>query len=181
MIRRAYNDSKTRWFTNRQYLAESHSSAPFDRVVLCNVLHEIDPDHWVDLFNSTSMIAECLSAAGFVLLIEDYLMPKGEYAHPFGFIVLETEPLQKLFGSRNGAEQIRVYSERDGRIKGHFIPKSLLSNVSADTVREALVFAQRHAKEQIQALRCKPASDFKAGKAHGFWFQQYANVTLALR
>lgn len=71
-------------------------------------------------------------------------------------------------------------SERDGRIKGHFIPKPLLANVSITTIKQALQLAQRNAKEKIEEIRTLKEHDFKAGRAHGFWVQQYANITLAL-
>jgi hypothetical protein len=180
VIEKAYNDPATRWFSDRQQLAQTHSGAPFDRVVLCNVLHEIDPSTWIDEFNSTSVIAQSLKDSGSLLIIEDYLMPKGEYAHPFGFIVLETEPLQKLFCAGAGENQIRVEIAHEGRIKGHFVPKRLLKNVTTESIREALKLAQRHAKEQISLLRSNRRDDFKTGRAHGFWVQQYANTTLAL-
>jgi len=62
----------------------------------------------------------------------------------------------------------------------HVIPRHLLANVSHDTVRECLQIAQRNAKEQIEAIRAENNPDFKSGRAHGFWVQQYANTTLAL-
>jgi AAA domain, putative AbiEii toxin, Type IV TA system/Methyltransferase domain len=180
IIKQAYKPGENRWFSDRQQLVQSHPNAPFDRVVLCNVLHEINPLDWVKLFDDTSVIANSLKGTGLLLIIEDYLMPKGEYAHPFGFIVLDTEPLQKLFCSGTGADQITVQTAREGRIKGHFIPKHLLSNVKPQTVREALLFAQRNAREKIEALRSSSEANFKTGRAHGFWVQQYANTTLAL-
>lgn len=180
VIERTYNDASNRWFTDRQQLAEHHSGTKFDRIVLCNVLHEIEPSQWVDLFNQTSIVNQHLNDRSELLIIEDYLMPKGEYAHPFGFIVLDTESLQRLFGAGDGDDRIRVDIERKGRIKGHFVPKHLLANVNAETVRESLQIAQRNAKEKIRELRAAGDSDFKAGRAHGFWVQQYANTTLAL-
>lgn len=180
VIEKTYGTSTNRWFCNRQQLAQHYPAGQFDRVLMCNVLHEIDPTHWVDTFNATSLVSECLGEAGKLLIIEDYLMPKGEYAHPFGFIVLDTEALQKLFGAGSGPNMIEVNEERDGRIKGHLIPRQLFANVTPDTVRTALGFAQRNAKEKTVELRNRGARDFRSGRAHGFWVQQYANTTLAL-
>ena len=167
-----------RWYGQRQALFSQHNANSFDIAVLCNVLHEIHPDTWVSIFNATSILSEAISDDGHVLIIEDYLMPKGEYAHPFGFIVLDSQPLQKLFGC--SASDIVVRSERDGRVKGHYIPKRLLQNVTDDTVSDALAFAQRHAEEEVTRIRASGESSFKIGRAHGFWVQQYANTTLAL-
>jgi predicted ATPase len=180
VIKKAYQDTTNRWFCDRQSLAQQHHGKPFDRIVLCNVLHEINPKDWSSLFDDTSVINQNLADSGELLIIEDYLMPKGEYAHPFGFIVLDTESLQALFASAIGDKEIRVETEQNERVKGHFVPKKLLANVTRDTIDKALELAQRHAKEQIKKLRSNNAHDFKSGREHGFWVQQYANTMLAL-
>jgi hypothetical protein len=179
IIEKVYPDIEKRWFCERSTLTESYSSNSFDRILLCNVLHEVDPRKWSGLFNNTSIINQNLSDSGKLLIIEDYLMPKGEYAHPFGFIVLDTEPLRALFSSN---EEIEVKTEQNGRIRGHFIPKKLLANVTQHTITKALQLAQRIAKEKIEQLRNPDNNDrdFKSGREHGFWVQQYANTTLAL-
>jgi ABC-type cobalamin/Fe3+-siderophores transport system ATPase subunit/SAM-dependent methyltransferase len=180
VISKIHKDNKNRWFKDRQKLAEYHSSQTFDRIMLCNVFHEIDPTKWLSLFNETSIINQNLKESGELLIIEDYLMPQGEYAHQFGFIVLDTESLQKLFVASDGKDKIRIKSERDGRIKGHFMPKPLLANVTAITIKQALQLAQQNAKEKIEEIRTLKEHDFKSGRAHGFWIQQYVNTTLAL-
>jgi len=177
-IATAFGEDDQRWFNQRQALFAKHDTNSFDLVVMCNVLHEIPPDSWASVFNSTSIITEALSTEGHLVIIEDYLMPKGEYAHPLGFIVLDSQPLQKLFACTSS--DITVVSERNGRIKAHYIPKPLLSNVTEETVKEALLFAQRHAEERVRTIRAEGKSTFKAGRAHGFWVQQYANTSLAL-
>ena len=93
---------------------------------------------------------------------------------------MDTEALQKLFGVIKKGPQLRVETERDGLIKSHVIPKQLLCNVSHVTVRESLKLAQRNAREKIEELRAKDNPDFKSGRAHGFWVQQFANASLAL-
>jgi AAA domain, putative AbiEii toxin, Type IV TA system/Methyltransferase domain len=180
VIKKAYQDITNRWFRDRQSLAQQHPGKQFNRIVLCNVLHEINPKEWVSLFDDTSVMNQNLADSGELLIIEDYLMPKGEYAHPFGFIVLDTESLQALFSSANGDQKIKVEIEQNGRVRGHFVPKQLLTNVTQDTIQAALRLAQRHAKEKIKILRSNNAHDFKSGREHGFWVQQYANTTLAL-
>jgi predicted ATPase/cyclopropane fatty-acyl-phospholipid synthase-like methyltransferase len=180
VISKIYSNDKNRWFNDRQKFAKDYPGQQFDRIVLCNVFHEIDPTEWLKIFNETSIINQNLKESGELLIIEDYLMPQGEYAHQFGFIVLDTESLQKLFGAGDGKDKIRIQSERNDRIKGHFIPKPLLANVSAITIKQALQLAQQNAKEKIEKIRTLKEHDFKSGRAHGFWVQQYANTTLAL-
>jgi hypothetical protein len=43
-----------------------------------------------------------------------------------------------------------------------------------------LQLAQQNAKEKTEEIRTLKEHDFKSGRAHGFWVQQYANTTLAL-
>jgi predicted ATPase len=181
VIKKAYQDSTSHWFSDRQLLAQRHPGKSFDRILLCNVLHEINPKEWHSLFDEVSIINQNLADSGELLIIEDYLMPKGEYAHPFGFIVLDTEALQALFASGSGDEGIKVEDGQNSRVRGHFIPKKLLANVTQDTIKAALKLAKRNAKEKIEKLR-NPNNDrdFKSGREHGFWVQQYANTTLAI-
>ena len=180
VINSAYGSAAGRWYCDRNNLMQHHPAGQFRCVLLCNVLHEIPPNLWVDTFNDASIINQSLAEDGRLVIIEDYLMPKGEYAHPFGFVVLDTEALQKLFLAGVDGDAITVREERDGRIKGHVVPRHLLGNVTHDTVRESLQIAQRNAKEQIETLRANNNPDFKSGRAHGFWVQQYANTSLAL-
>jgi hypothetical protein len=56
----------------------------------------------------------------------------------------------------------------------------LLANISVSTIKNALLLAQPNAKEKIEKIRSDENHDFKSGRAHGFWVQQYANMTLAL-
>jgi ABC-type cobalamin/Fe3+-siderophores transport system ATPase subunit/SAM-dependent methyltransferase len=180
VISKIYKDNKNRWFNNRQELPKDYPRQQFDRVVLCNVLHEIAPKEWIKLFSKDNIISSSLKDSGDLLIIEDYLMPQGEYAHEFGFIVLNTESLKSLFAAGDGKDKIIVEPEREDRIKGHFVPKHLLANVSAITIKNALLLAQSNAKEKIEEIRSGENHDYKAGRAHAFWVQQYANTTLAL-
>ena len=177
-ISTVYGSSEGRWFSDRNLLRQAHVAGSFDKIILANVLHEIEPAKWVSLFDDTSVINQSLSENGNVLFIEDYLMPKGEKAHQVGFIVLDTEAMQKLFKDKTAA--IKVHTSRSGRIKGHVVPKELLKNIETDSIREALEISNRIARERISEIRQMGEPDFKAGRAHGFWVQQFANTALAL-
>jgi energy-coupling factor transporter ATP-binding protein EcfA2/SAM-dependent methyltransferase len=180
VISKIYKDNKNRWFNNSQELPKDYPRQQFDRVILCNVLHEIAPTEWIELFSKDNIISSSLKDSGDLLIIEDYLMPQGEYAHEFGFIVLNTESLKSLFAAGDEKDKIIVEPEREDRIKGHFVPKHLLANISAITIKNALLLAQSNAKEKIEEIRSGENHDYKAGRKHAFWVQQYANTTLAL-
>jgi energy-coupling factor transporter ATP-binding protein EcfA2/cyclopropane fatty-acyl-phospholipid synthase-like methyltransferase len=180
IIEKVYKNDNNRWFCDKGEFAAKYPGQQFDRVILCNVLHEIAPTNWLDLFSKDNIISSSLKYSGDLLIIEDYLMPQGEYAHEFGFIVLDTESLQSLFDAGDGKDKIRVESERKGRIKGHFIPKHLLANISDSTIKKALQLAQQNAKANIERIRDLNQHTFRSGREHGFWVQQYTNTGMAL-
>lgn len=182
-IDRVYGTHDSRWFNEANALAAVHSPHSFDAVVMCNVLHEIEPRNWVGVFEAAGVLTRSLKENGKLVIVEDYLMPKGEYAHPYGFIVLDTAALQTLFRSGTEADSIQIIntnSERyRDRIRAHVVPVHLLRNVNGDTIKAALDFAIRNAEDQISRLRQRTANDYRSGQAHAFWVQQFTNATLA--
>jgi ABC-type branched-subunit amino acid transport system ATPase component len=180
IIEKVYPNDNNRWFCDKDEFFAKYPGQQFDRVILCNVLHEIAPKDWLGLFSKDSIISSSLKDSGDLLIIEDHLMPQGEYAHEFGFIVLDTKPLESLFAASDGKNSIEVRSEREGRIKGHYIPKCLLAKVSAITIKQALQLAQEEAKGNIEKIRNLKQYTYKSGREHGFWVQQYTNTGMAL-
>lgn len=183
-IEKVYGTSEGRWYHTRDGLFGSQQPGSFDRVVMCNVLHEIDPSEWLDLFAVDGVIARSLNATGSLLIVEDYLMPKGEYAHAYGFIVLNTEALQALFCAGAGDDAIKARdadSPYTGRIRAHIVPVQLLGRVTAESRKRSLELAVRSAEAEIKRIRAQRQRDYRTGQAHAFWVQQFTNLKLALR
>jgi hypothetical protein len=183
-IRAVYGATGDRWFNDRNTLFRVHDAGSFSVAIMCNVLHEIDPLDWLRVFESTSVLSRALHPDGRLVIVEDYLMPKGEYAHPYGFTLLDTEAIKVLFQSGAGVESVGVL-EADGRyagrIRAHVIPSQLLPNVTAVSRRAAIELAANNAADQISKLRTVGRGGFREGQAHAFWVQQFANCTLALK
>ncbi|HSQ42417.1 MAG TPA: AAA family ATPase [Fibrobacteraceae bacterium] len=177
-IQRIYGTSDKRWFQLHSDLRALHNKVSFDLVLLCNVLHEISPQKWADLFGPTGTITELLTEDGSLLLVEDQRVKIGEHAHEFGFIVLDTVSLKELFAISGNDPQILADEQREGRLKAHLISKEHLERVTKDTVKSALMAHQRHAKEEITRLR--EGATKSDGRLFAFWTIQYANATLAL-
>jgi len=180
-----YGEAQNRWFGDRRTLLETVDEQTVDVAILCNVLHEISPREWRAEFSDIGILRSLLKPDGFLFVVEDYLMPVGESAHDFGFVVLEQEPLRALFGLK--ASQMKsIYSERKGyekRIQGHLIPAASMENVSQATCADALKRSQILSKEEIEKLRTqskKGKVEYKDGLAMAFHTQQFANATLAL-
>jgi hypothetical protein len=180
-IQRVYGPGSwdDRLFADRNALAAKREPRSFDAVVMCNVLHEVDPGDWLGLFARTGLLPWALKPTGHLVVIEDYLIPKGESAHSHGFIVLDTAALQALFGGV-AVRGISATGRYAGRIKAHVIPASALPTVSEETRRAALGLAQANARDRIRDLRGRPDHSYRSGREHAYWVQQFANTTLAL-
>ncbi|WP_157369999.1 AAA family ATPase [Zavarzinella formosa] len=178
-----------RMFGGQNEMVLHHQPHGFDAVVMCNVLHEISPFKWLELFGSVGDVCRALKPNGVLILVEDYQMPRGEMAHEFGFIVLDTAALAALFDSNQDSEDKRIVlasasGKYQGRIKGHAIPACLFNRVTHSTIQLALKLAEGNAKQKINEIReAKSVSEknrFRSGQEHSFWVQQFANIRLVL-
>lgn len=181
-IEKIYNDGTHRHFASSDEFFSHKDGSSIDVVVMCNVLHEIPPNEWLELFKTSSLINRSLKDSGSLLIVEDQNIPTGEKAHKFGFLILDTPHLRTLFSvteedMRNGLFQFSSY--RNGRLKAHKISKSLLDRLSADTRNNAIEQLQDTAKEEITKLR-GDVVNYRNGQLHGFWTQQFANASLYL-
>ncbi|WP_321910145.1 AAA family ATPase [Burkholderia cepacia] len=183
VIRSHFSDDTQRYFNSRDEFFNHKDNGSISVVVMCNVLHEIPPHEWLDLFSPDQLISRSLKDDGYLLLVEDQRIPVGEKAHQFGFLVLDTSHLKTLFGAKAVDIDTRNFivddARNDGRLKGHLIAKSLLSRVTADTRRNAIKQLNETAKDNIKRLRTG-APSYANGQLHGFWTQQFANSSLYL-
>lgn len=181
IIEEIYGSSETRYFNTNHQLARIYSSGAFDVVLLCNVLHEIDPSEWISFFSETGTIGKYLKEDGYILFIEDNQIPTGEKAYKKGFLVLDTEGFKALFDIKVGDQDFLVdHYDNSGRLNAHMISKKYLNRVNTKTKVEALKHIRHRAAEEILSLRDKDGT-YSNGKMHGFWTQQLANAQLNLR
>ncbi|CAF0728728.1 unnamed protein product [Rotaria sordida] len=179
LIDKVYGSSDERYFNSIDKLISKQDKESFDVVILCNVLHEIEPQKWIELFSQK--ISKLLKENGVALIVEDTLMPVGEMAHSKGFIVLDTTQLKELFKvSSKEIDFVSNDAKGDDRLKAHYIGKRHLQNISTETLKESLKSAKKRASEKISKLRSSKEKSYKMGKAHAFYVQQYANADLAL-
>ncbi|MGB1316491.1 MAG: AAA family ATPase, partial [Chitinophagales bacterium] len=175
-----YTDYKDRYFNDFTNLYSKYNKGRFDIVIMCNVLHEIDPKDWIDLFKKNGKISKLLSENGILLLVEDQEMPVGEKAYQKGFIVLDTPQIKELFKiEEEEIDDTFFDSKKNGRLKAHLIKKEFLMRIDAGSKQAALEDIHATAAEKIKAVRTIEAN-YKNGKKHGFWLQQYANTGLAI-
>ncbi len=70
-------------------------------------------------------------------------------------------------------------ARNDGRLKCHVIPKECLSRINKESKELALKSLQKIAQDEIIKFR-NAEKNYKNGKLHGYWVQQFANTSLAL-
>jgi len=148
---------------------------------MSNVLHEIDPNSWLNLFGTGGDIPNSLSDNGIMLIVEDQQMPVGEKAYQKGFIVLNTSELKDLFKITEADTDFGFSDARsDGRLKAHRIKKEYLIRITPESRLKAIESLHKNASEKILDIRGKDIN-YKNGKIHGFWVQQFANTGLAIK
>jgi len=180
-ISQLYKDPEDRYFVGEKELKSKHDEHSFDIIIMCDVLHEIDPLNWLELFGNDGFITKTLKNTGILLLVEDHQLPHGEKAYQNGFIVLDTPELKKLFQITSEDKHFSCDDPRgDGRLKAHRIPQQYLEKLTSDTRKDALNELVRNAKQEISNLRNNGQKNYKTGKLSAFWMHQMCNAELAL-
>ncbi|GAB2648427.1 hypothetical protein GCM10027035_47680 [Emticicia sediminis] len=179
-LTKAYGDCKDKYFNNSTDLLSVYDEGSFDVIIMCNVLHEIDPKEWLRLFRKNGEISSLLSEKGILLLVEDHQIPIGEKAYQNGFIILDTPQIKDLFKIQEKEAGFKFSDAKgNGRLKAHQIPKSYLERIDENSRLKAIKSLSEIAKGNILNIRTKEKK-YNNGKLHGFWTQQFANSNLVL-
>ena len=141
----------------------------YDCVVLMNVLHEVDPTEWVQLFNS---IHSKMAANSYLLFVETSVLGKGELPNDIGFLVLGNHELQKLFNLKTNLPEIRIKDKQKSICIA--IRSSELLNINEETVYRAIKTLEDNS---FKALKKERASK-KSSRKYAFYTQQYINAKL---
>jgi energy-coupling factor transporter ATP-binding protein EcfA2 len=151
-----------------------------DIVVMCNVLHEIDPLRWPQVLSAD--VASVLRDDGVLLVAEDQMMPHGELANAYGFMIVIDVAVHRLFDDHDNL--IKKFHPREeryhGRLSTFVIPKFLLSRVSSNSLTKACQWVIDQSKRRIREIREQGASSQKAGRELALKLSQLANATIVL-
>lgn len=179
-----FTDYSNRYFSSREEFFSHKNDGCIDIIVMCNVLHEIPPKDWLDIFSDQSIVGRALNANGYLLLVEDQRIPVGELAHENGFIVLDTSHLRMLFSVDEQDNLNKLFlcndARGDGRLKAHLISKKLLLRLTSESRKRSINMLNATAKSEIKKLRTNGRTRYADGLLHAFWTQQFANTSLYL-
>ena len=148
----------------------------FDCIVLCNVLHEIHPKEWI---NTLKAIKNALNHTGFLLIIEDRFLPKGENANEFGYLIFGDEETKILLDSVNSKNLKLAGTEFEKRIIFNAFQKSDINPTDA-SVLKAIKTLQNNTYNNIKKIRKEEKKDLSQGRRYANETQLYVNSTLAI-
>lgn len=172
----ALENHEKRYFNKQQELLNEYKKS-VDIVIMCNVLHEIPPDKWIQTFKNVS---EMLNEHGHLLIVENHQTVIGEMAHEYGFIVLDTDSLKLLFQVQKEYFNVAIHKDRS-TLKVHAIGKQLLMKVTKNSMKQAFCKHKEQSIDAIRKVRENNSSSYNDGLKHAFWVHQHTNTSLYLK
>ncbi len=146
----------------------------YDLVLLSNVLHEINPQEWIDIFIN---INDILSNKGYLIFMEDLYLSKGEKVAKYAFLVLNGEELKVLLGN----DKI-IYEEKDlGQDKNRLliaVVKKNQVNITNDSIMSAFYKMRERINKNLKIIHEEPQNELN--KSYSFYLKQFYNVSLAI-
>lgn len=174
-VMREYGSTEKNYFNDFELLREK-TAGRANYVLFVNVLHEIPPSGWPEVFkNAISLLNE----GGKIIIVEREELMIGEAPYEQGFLMITSNAVKALFGETK-AEEMR-HQPKDYLVRYQITPDAPnLGNMVA-IVR----IIRQDAFEKIRQLKEKPVSAdrykrFKNGISLAFWLHQYANAALLL-
>lgn len=180
-------EQQKRWFSSLEELSVATQGGAFDVVVMCNVLHEIVPGKWIEDFSVHGALATLIADDGYLLLVEDYGIPVGERAHQYGFLLLHTPELERLFkvNQQDRDEQrFVVQASSDelyaSRLIAHLISKDCLVRISDSTVFGAIESLHDRMRSLVKAALLNNFGQSKVDRSYALSAQLMANASVWL-
>lgn len=151
-------------------------SGSYNLVVLSNVLHEIHVGEWSTTFKT---IRTCLADEGYLMILEDLILPQGEAPNKMGYLVLNHKELRKLFSMYEDPLLIHSQDEKyRERIMCAVFKRSDLSSWGDYEILPAIEMLKKRSMEAIKSIR-EEANEVQ-GRILAFYNQQYINCDIAI-
>lgn len=142
-------------YIKKAYYRKEDITEKFEIILLCNVLHEIPVWYWEC---ELKFILDKLSDNGSLIFIEDLELPIGEYIGETGFLLLDGEMTQELFGKGNVSIVVAKEEKYKKRILCAVVNKE--SSVSKKSITSALSLLNKRNIEKVWQVRRKPKDKF---------------------
>ncbi len=177
-VMQSYGVPENRYYNDLSLLQEQIGEKA-DYVLLVNVLHEINPVKWVELFEA---IRALLKEKGNLVIVEREELTIGEAPYDNGFLMITEEGAEKLFGKNN--RRYKVHPKKRYIVKHTVQRKGLAVNMKK--VKKCVVQIRKNAFEKIHEIKrdSKEVSDlekYRRGIKLAFYLHQYANASLILK
>lgn len=177
-IEESYHQKLTELGASQVYSSYSQlQENSFDFVLLCNVLHEIPLDEWQSNLNK---VIKSLKPDGFLIIIEAKTLSKGEKIGKIGYLLLDVQELQKLFGTSGLPGEI--ISRDSNAITCAVFSKADLREITKDDIINCLVALETNTLTKVEELRntyYDAAQLHHAGRSSAFWSQLHLNARFA--
>ncbi len=148
-----------------------NSEGKADIVFLVNVLHEIEPKYWEEIFKN---ISELLSTEGYLILIEHSELTMGEKPYKSGFVVVQERAMDLLSGADD--KVLCEFHNQNQAIARYLVPQKAIKNLNHDKVVEMLKEIRDIAIEKIYEVKDENISSFDLGIKLAFWTHQLASI-----
>ena len=155
----------------------------FDIIVLCNVLHEIKPSKWQKVFLE---ISESLNNNGFLLILEQEVLNKGEKIEDSGYLITNPNAVKCLFELTEEPITLKQQSSSNA-LSCIVIQKESLKPIEDENIILAIESIQEYALKEIMKLRnnSRQGIDEKQkvifGRKSAFYNQLFVNSTISLK
>ena len=145
-------------------------------VLLVNVLHEIDPDEWKEVFENAKLL---LREDGKLVIVEREELMTGESPYKAGFLMITSNAAMDLFGEEHLDEY--HHPQKDYLVRYLVDPKGLEikdTDSAVRVIRQDALKEIRQIKEKADSVDRK--EKFREGIKLAFWLHQYANASILL-
>lgn len=170
-----YGSSADNYFNDFEML-RSKIGETAKYVLLVNVLHEIEPDEWKEVFENAKLL---LREDGKLVIVEREELMTGESPYKAGFLMITSNAAINLFGKEHLEEY--HHPKKDYLVRYLVAPEGL----GIKTAVPAVKAIKKDAFKAIQQIKEKADSvdrkeKFREGIRLAFWLHQYANASILL-
>lgn len=154
---------------------------PYDCIVMMNVLHEIDPLKWYDLFSN---IHHFLKEDAYLFFVEVKTLSQGEMPIKEGYFVLGKSELEILFQNKELPDfTLKDNAKKEQKSSCILIPQKSLLNISENTILATIRHLRNRMLAEIKKYRNTDKTDKliaggAIGRKYAFLLQQHMNATL---